>query len=516
MKSVKDYGLIIKGNKILLIGGRRALGDGDLLAHLKTQGYDNYAAIEIIDQLTEEAKNANIQKSAQDGFKRRDFSAQRREILENSVYKKNLKTRKQTIDKIFGYIKHPLGWIPLGILNKMTPKDLHGFFSQKYENELSVLKDDINDLAAELNGPEFTHAQIAEMFMEDIQPLSERHFDPFLMNSTPYNLLLEGDERPSLVYLPFNKEAKPELNSYLKGFLDSMSDHEYFCAYLYCNFLGILVQQVLYIYGEGGDGKSSFLNMLEHKTKSLGAYTEGSNAAYDMIDKSIITLAESVEKHILQKAEVKKLTGRDPLSINGKYKEAYSGKIRGLLIIHANCKPNLLGDEAEIRRLRLFNMTPSARREKIIAPEEFEILLGENFDGFLSYCKECYTKLKEETTDSVKNPSSMDVYHKQLRDGNMVTLYDRLLQKLKEKRVVVDSQAQTTEKELRSIIYNITIRIDDASFREKFFTNKFLEYLKNDMKCKFDGFGNVFGIGMSKEIPEESTGHTRVVKKLSP
>ncbi len=516
MKTAKEYNLTIKNKKLFLPNGKKEVERLALWEYLISLGEKAEDAPIIGVRLMDEALNTEPIKQIkeQEGFKHRDYVHLRKEIFENCVYK-NLRTRKQSVDKTFGYIKHPTGWIPLGVINRLSYREFKDAFSQKYKAELDILKDEINDLTSELNGPVYTHYNIAEQYMEDTQILAEEYYDPFLEKESPHNLLLEGDPKPALAYMPFKQDTKPELNPYLKEFLDKMSDHEYFCAYLYCNWLGILVEQVLYIQGEGGDGKSSFLGMLEDiSMKTLGTYSEGSNAMYDMKDCSIITLAESVEKHLLQKSEIKALTGRDPVSMNGKYRDAYSGKVKGLFIVHANCNPLIVGQEAEIRRLRLFFMDAKKKKTKTIDPEEYRSLLAENRMGFVAYCRQCYETLKT-SEKLVKDPPSMDIYHKQLRDANKATLYDILFEKLAQKNIVLNSSLSMTEKELRSIVYKITIKAEDANLRMKGFIDGFLNSLKNDKDCVFDGFGNISGLGKDIENPIESTGHTKFVKKPS-
>ena len=101
--------------------------------------------------------------------------------------------------------------------------------------------------------------------------------------------------------------------------------------------------------------------MLRRKIgKDVVASFDSSNqfSNFGMFNKALIVLSENNNPRVLQKAEVKQLTGDSIVSIEQKGKDRFTGTLSGLLMIDSNVLPELDGDSYELRRLRLFKFEP--------------------------------------------------------------------------------------------------------------------------------------------------------------
>ena len=187
---------------------------------------------------------------------------------------------------------------------------------------------------------------------------------------------------------------KPELNPTLKEFLGRVSNHEHLCAILWLMFNGIKTPYVVYLHGGGGDGKSSFINMLCRIVKHYGALElDGLFKYFHVFGKALITLTENTDTYLMQSKMIKEITGSSPVSCQEKGKSSFTSTIDGLLIVDSNNKLKLVGEDYEFRRLRYFFVAPTAQGTDKVNPEIYVNKLCENPNEFINYCKLCYEKV---------------------------------------------------------------------------------------------------------------------------
>ena len=219
-------------------------------------------------------------------------------------------------------------------------------------------------------------------------------------------------------YIPYSEKVVSfsDLNPYLAEFLSRVDSHENFCANLWTNFIGMKTPVLLYLKGKGGDGKSTFINFLIGIAGSSCNYDNSERFNFfNMYGKSLIVLNENKMPNLLQHATLKAVTGGDVLPIEGKNRDAFSGQVRGQIIVAANDPIVTFGTPDEVRRLRYYEVSPpKVADEDVLLPEEYLIEFQKTPNEFLNYCRQCYDKLKTKT-GAVQLPSNHKETMKRLR-----------------------------------------------------------------------------------------------------
>jgi hypothetical protein len=492
---LKDLGLISREGLIFKGNGRKPLSQDDVMVLLQGRGVSFKERAAMVELLEAEA-----QSSYQPEASFEEYLVARKEILEQSIYHKHLKTIKDE-SGIKAYITAKDGWRCLGLAKELDAKYLLKEFTEKYGTNIRELTSLINEIIPQTKSKRVVkHEEVAEMYLEDIMP-SEEKWVLKTMISPPAPLLLKGDNRPAFGYLDYERKENPKLNKYMEEFLSRMHNHEYFCAYIFCTFLGIEIQQLLYMYGEGQNGKSSFTKVLGNKTRSVAAYSSKSKHDFVHLEgKAFIVIPESDGGHVLRNSDIKKITGKDMITIDPKFKQAYSGRIQGTILIDSNNLPYIVGERSETRRMRVFEMKPVTTKETIDANVYLEYM-GEDFNDFVNYCRVCYEKLKQPDGVLIQDPPDLEEQMESLIDPDMVTSYDKMLKTLRTRwKVEVISSLQIPATELREYINNAANMLH-GKFEDKYFSKNFIKYLKCKKLISEDK-GTILGMGIPKAFED--------------
>ncbi len=133
-------------------------------------------------------------------------------------------------------------------------------------------------------------------------------------------------------------------------------------------FLGSLfdpnadIQQVLVLYGEGMNGKSTMLNFL---CRCLGEAVASSmapdknnmkNFTAQFVGKRLGIFPDAENLNFLQSQQFKMMTGGDLIAIDEKYEKVYNKRLSCKFIISSNHKPTLKGQKSDSRRLVYYEM----------------------------------------------------------------------------------------------------------------------------------------------------------------
>ena len=146
------------------------------------------------------------------------------------------------------------------------------------------------------------------------------------------------------------------------GFLDAVVPEcrESFMAAVYATvFAKSHLNQYIWLHGEGGDGKSSFLNAL-HKYLgpnlccSLGQTMNSDFGLEEAVGKRMVILSDVKTGLSVKSQLIHNLTGHDPVSVNRKNKPIITVTLNPVLWIAANDAPDVNFDAANERRRCLY------------------------------------------------------------------------------------------------------------------------------------------------------------------
>jgi hypothetical protein len=405
-------------------------------------------------------------------------------IIEFNVFKNfYIYEKKDSKTSPIYYYKDEAGnTVPVGLVNQMKIKDFINFlnscrreetaeFVRKAQkainpkNPTAVSPDDVLERAYNLYNPASTLPRI--IYEKELHPA-----------------VLDGYSVPALNVIPFiKKDIKFEdLHPLLQDLMSRMTDHEYFCAHLFTNLIGIKTPCLLYILGVGGSGKSSLVRFLSSITYPICNYDGAEKFNYfNMYGKSLIIQNENKYLRILQHTVLKSVTGGDPVPIEQKGKDTYTAEIRGQLIIIGNDAPKIIGSEDESRRLRYFKLKAlQIPEDDRIPQDEYQDILSAYKNEFLNYCRMCYENLKTARGFVKYQPTHKEII-KNLRDPDIQNALDTVMDD-----VLKIKKTHKLDPEGRCDVSDL------SSYRKK--------YEKSD-KYFYDNFDNLLEVdyGITKE-----------------
>lgn len=209
------------------------------------------------------------------------------------------------------------------------------------------------------------------------------------------------------------------------GFLEQMEScwREPFCAALYavCFEQCKRIPQVVYLHGEGNDGKSSLFNALNNYFGSNLVSTIDSKIVTDdfgaesLIGHRLLVLGDCQNGNILNSNLVHQITGGDLVSINRKNEKRISYRFNSIIMIAANLPPSInMNNRNEARRILYIKLnepsydvmkkycqvdekTKTILRYKNNMPKyksyDLEADLINEMTGILFKCKQCFEKI---------------------------------------------------------------------------------------------------------------------------
>jgi hypothetical protein len=288
---------------------------------------------------------------------------------------------------------------------------------------------------------EFTTAEQCIKFL-----LSNVFLDELIPNIIPieqslHPVTIEGTDILAAYTIPYTKKDVKfyDLDTHLQDFLKRTENHQYLCATIFGYLLGHDNPYLIYLKGEGGDGKSSFIKMLGKLFGGSLAPWQDNNqfSMANMFMRGIINIAESTNPLLLQQSLVKSITGGSPVNIESKNKTGFTGYIRCLLIADSNIDLRLLGKEFEVRRLRYFRVSaPNIKKGELLTQNKYVDLLNSTPNEFLNYCRQCFEELSSnngtinppenhvEIVDELTDPTDRDYFKKFVEVLNKDLVFD--------------------------------------------------------------------------------------------
>lgn len=363
---------------------------------------------------------------------------------------------------------------------------------EKYEKD--NLDDFHKELARLIDPKDWTRVPVLQSL--DTCLNVSKNLKTIVTSGDPHPAVIEGLDKFSLSIIPYvyHKYSFKDLNKPLQDFLERTEYHEYLCAVLWSHFIGNLLPYVIYLRGDGGDGKTSFINMLGKLTKSYSNFDGGDRFNYfNMFGKSIIGLNENESSKLMQNRVVKSITGGNSVQIEGKGKNSYSGQVRGLIIIDSNYDLELLGREDEKRRLRYFRVSPLMSQDGFIkmSQDKFLEVLGSTPNEFLNYCRECYEELEIKGSGGlIKETPNHNTIFTELTDNIQEHKFAEFYRQNISKNYVLEGKCESLE---------ILLALEKRFPKDTYVQRNFKKYLESHYGIKPSG---KYFIGLSKHDKE--------------
>lgn len=193
----------------------------------------------------------------------------------------------------------------------------------------------------------------------------DQQFEPVDLTNNP--------EEAAFAYFDLHKLKEGDTPNF-DGFLDAIvpACRDMFMAAVYATVFALsLLNQYIWIHGEGGDGKSSFLNALmkflgSRLCCSLGQTINSEFGLENAVGKRMVILSDVKTGLSVKSQLIHNLTGHDSVSINRKNKPIITKELKPIVWIAANEAPDVNFDARnEARRCLYIKMQePSVEVQK--------------------------------------------------------------------------------------------------------------------------------------------------------
>lgn len=161
-------------------------------------------------------------------------------------------------------------------------------------------------------------------------------------------------------------------------------------------FLESYMQQYVWIYGEGGNGKGALIRAIRSvfgdafHSSSYVPTKEDKYWTYELIGKRFVVFPDCNAYHFVTTGLFKSLTGDDSVRVEEKFKNAYSVHLKAKYMFHSNETPKISSNESDLRRI-IFS---EAKNKEAFEPDpEFELKLKDEVPAFISNCILKYQQL---------------------------------------------------------------------------------------------------------------------------
>jgi len=185
-----------------------------------------------------------------------------------------------------------------------------------------------------------------------------------------------------------------------------------FLIWIWLLFSGEKCRQMAWIRGEGNDGKSTILNVLqrimgEEVTAALSEVRANQFTASKFLRKRLVTLGDTKKSTLLSDSLLFQLTGGDYLDMEKKNQDSFVAKTNAMVLVASNRYPRIdVNSKAFDSRLLLFNIESlpkkPAKDEELFADNDFEEQLFKERYHLLGKAYYAYKKRKKRMEDNRK------------------------------------------------------------------------------------------------------------------
>jgi hypothetical protein len=472
------------------VGRPKILTDDKLLEHLKLQGVSIKDISNIYSELIKILEQWVPEQKAEDDSSQMLID----KIKELDPFKKMFKYKNinNKNQQLVYYQKTDNEIIPVCALKDFTPKAILNFFLEHDENMCSKLYEELTILINPKKPDNVNSESVFEKLINVLRP--EVNIPTYEVTQDPHPVVLSTHTHiPALKYIPFVEEevAFQDLNDYVRDFLQRTTNHKHLCAILYTNLIGIKTPYVIYLHGEGRDGKSSFQGFLENLVKGSSA-TYTSNQQFGMSyvygNSWIFHNEEDGSSYLMQQQNLKRITGSDLIQIEKKGESSFGARIRGMLIVTSNKPPKIIGTNDEVRRLRYFFIRTILKTDdEILGTDEAIKRYSKDSNVFINYCRQCYNELKTTSGELIKNYPEFERVMKSLRDDEIQADFEKIYGEIfnQKKLFEINPEGSCLMGDLKSAIRTVD--------KSKFAVENFEKILKVDYNIKIEN-GQYIGI----------------------
>lgn len=153
-------------------------------------------------------------------------------------------------------------------------------------------------------------------------------------------------------------------------------------------------RQVLWVYGQGNDGKSSMVNAIVNFLGVQFAHAVGKGEYSsdfffgNIVNKRFVVYSDCSNPNALREERMRQMTGNDVVTVNQKYEKAYAANIHAKVMVTSNHYPKInVNEKSEISRLILITIKSYAKN---FGDATFQQSLNDEFPHLLYRARELY------------------------------------------------------------------------------------------------------------------------------
>jgi len=227
-----------------------------------------------------------------------------------------------------------------------------------------------NDLSSRMSTEAMFHVKASTYSERDEMPPNILNLKNGLYDLETNELSKHNPEKFVTTQIPVDyvKGAKPERSlEFIKAVLQPEAINMAQELFGYCLYRDYQYHKIFLLHGRGGNGKSTFLNLLSRMIGTENISTETlQDLVYNRFSKSALfgkmanINADISATKITQTGIIKQLTGQDRITAERKHQRAFQFSNYAKLIFSANELPSIKDDtDAMIRRVILFDFSKS-------------------------------------------------------------------------------------------------------------------------------------------------------------
>lgn len=182
-------------------------------------------------------------------------------------------------------------------------------------------------------------------------------------------------------------------------------------------------QQYVWVRGEGGDGKSTLLDILHEVFGTAGFGTRPPSSerfwTINLVGKRLVVFSDCNNAGFVRSGLFKSLTGGDAIEVEIKNGPCFNVKMRAKYIFSSNKRPRISSEAADMRRIIYCEVAPHAGLEDVHYKRkmaaELPWILGLCWDLYREKCGSGY-RIKSDNAQALELAASTEEKHELLFD----------------------------------------------------------------------------------------------------